>query len=83
MRRWLPSRPQAVSQQRRLKKLGRAIRLSLEKLEDRVVMAAGINEFGYLSPMAGPFGITAGPDGNLWFTETTANQVGRITPVAR
>ena len=25
-------------------------------------------------------GITAGPDGNLWFTETTANRIGRITP---
>ena len=23
--------------------------------------------------------ITAGPDGNLWFTESTANQIGRIT----
>ena len=25
-------------------------------------------------------GITAGPDGNLWFTEPNANQIGRITP---
>jgi virginiamycin B lyase len=24
--------------------------------------------------------ITTGPDGNLWFTEQRANQVGRITP---
>jgi len=24
--------------------------------------------------------ITTGPDGNLWFTETNANQIGRITP---
>src|SRR5713101_2953032 len=29
---------------------------------------------------SGPFGITAGPDGNLWFTESEANQLGRITP---
>jgi streptogramin lyase len=27
-----------------------------------------------------PTGIALGPDGNLWFTETNANQIGRITP---
>ncbi len=27
-----------------------------------------------------PFGITAGPDGNLWFVLQGTNQVGRITP---
>ena len=27
-----------------------------------------------------PCRITAGPDGNLWFTELTGNQIGRITP---
>jgi streptogramin lyase len=27
-----------------------------------------------------PAGITAGPDGNLWFTENGANQVGKVTP---
>ncbi len=27
-----------------------------------------------------PFGITAGPDGNLWFTESQGNKIGRITP---
>ena len=26
-----------------------------------------------------PFGITAGPDGNLWFTESSGNKIGRIT----
>jgi streptogramin lyase len=26
-----------------------------------------------------PSGITTGPDGNLWFTELNANQIGRIT----
>src|SRR5664279_1935753 len=29
---------------------------------------------------SGPQGITGGPDGNLWFTEYQANQIGRITP---
>ncbi len=33
-----------------------------------------------LTPGASPSGITAGPDGNLWFTEANANQIGRITP---
>jgi streptogramin lyase len=26
-----------------------------------------------------PVGITAGPDGNLWFTENAGNKIGRIT----
>ena len=33
-----------------------------------------------ITPSAGLGGITAGPDGNLWFTEQSANQIGRITP---
>jgi streptogramin lyase len=35
-----------------------------------------------LAPGVGLWGITAGPDGNLWFTEETHNAVGRITPGA-
>jgi len=27
-----------------------------------------------------PQGITAGPDGNLWFTEFNVDKIGRITP---
>lgn len=27
-----------------------------------------------------PYGIAAGPDGNLWFTEYVGNRIGRITP---
>ena len=30
---------------------------------------------------AKPLGITAGPDGNLWFTEQIGNRIGRITPL--
>ena len=29
---------------------------------------------------SGPFGIAAGPDGNVWFTEDLGNKIGRITP---
>ncbi len=36
----------------------------------------------YTTPTASsyPVSITAGPDGNLWFVESQANAVGRITP---
>jgi streptogramin lyase len=50
-----------------------------------VAMASGptISEFeAGLTPNVGLWGITSGPDGNLWFTEETHNAVGRITPGA-
>src|SRR5947209_2712050 len=52
---------------------------ALEGLEDRALPSGGITE--YLVPTAGsqPAQITAGPDGALWFTESTANKLGRIT----
>src|ERR1700730_2683445 len=37
--------------------------------------SAGITAGSY------PFGITTGPDGNLWFTEEIGNRIGRITPL--
>jgi hypothetical protein len=27
----------------------------------------------------GPFGIASGPDGNIWFTESSVNRIGRMT----
>jgi len=40
--------------------------------------AAGtVTTFPVASP---PYFITAGPDGNLWFTRISANAIGRITP---
>jgi sugar lactone lactonase YvrE len=33
-----------------------------------------------ITPNSVPVAITAGPDGNLWFTQHGSNQVGRITP---
>ncbi len=44
----------------------------------RITPAGHISEFS-LSSNSYARGITAGPDGNLWFTEA-ANDVGRITP---
>lgn len=42
--------------------------------------AQSITEFPV--PIAGsnPFAITAGPDGNLWYTELGGNRIGRLTP---
>jgi streptogramin lyase len=42
-----------------------------------------ITEFGLPTPNSVPEGITAGPDGNLWFAEYAfgkGNQIGRMTP---
>ena len=33
-----------------------------------------------LADQSHPGGITAGPDGNVWFTERSADRIGRITP---
>ena len=38
-----------------------------------------ITEFPIPTVLSGPEGITAGPDGNLWFTELGADKIGRIT----
>jgi uncharacterized repeat protein (TIGR01451 family) len=54
-------------------------RPALEALEGRQLLAAPITEF----PIpAGAAGITAGPDGNLWFT-LFDNEIGRITPTGQ
>ncbi len=42
--------------------------------------ASPISEFALPTANSGPYGIAAGPDGALWFTEKNADQVGRITP---
>jgi streptogramin lyase len=39
-----------------------------------------VTEFPLANPHSGPAGITAGPDGNVWFTENAGNAVGKITP---
>jgi streptogramin lyase/pimeloyl-ACP methyl ester carboxylesterase len=43
------------------------------------VTAGPIVEYQIPSASSLPRGITRGPDGNLWFTEAQANQIGRIT----
>jgi streptogramin lyase len=56
---------------------GRA-RLGVEQLEDRCLMTASIAEYPVPSGNS-PFGITQGPDGNVWFTEK-AGQIGMMNP---
>src|SRR5262249_48734043 len=57
-------------------------RLQVEGLESRCLLSVTINEFPILTTNSGPLGITTGPDGNLWFTETNGNpqHIGQINP---
>jgi virginiamycin B lyase len=41
---------------------------------------AKISEVTLPNPGSGPYGITFGPDGNIWFTEYTSNKIGRYDP---
>jgi streptogramin lyase len=52
----------------------------LEALEDRCVPAVGATEVPLPTGSSNPRYITAGPDGNLWFTEQGTARIGRITP---
>jgi streptogramin lyase len=53
-------------------------RLVLERLEDRTLPSSLFQEFT-VTQGSQPDGITAGPDGALWFGEVGANKIGRIT----
>ena len=45
-------------------------------------VAQVVTEFSAgITANSNPIGITAGPDGNLWFAERHAQQIGRITPL--
>src|SRR4051794_7045634 len=52
----------------------------LEGLEDRCLLTPVITEFTLPTADSGTTYVTAGPDGNIWFTEGSANKVGRINP---
>src|SRR5438874_12969818 len=53
-------------------------RLHLEAFEERCLLS-GINEIRLVESAPLPFGITAGPDGALWFTESGSGKIGRIS----
>src|SRR5262245_22580212 len=52
----------------------------LEGLEDRCLLSNTITEYPVPTASAGVRGLTAGPDGNLWFTENPGNKVGMVNP---
>ena len=72
--------PHAPSRQSSSRRRLRASLPTLEALESRCLLAVTIQEFPIPTPASHPFGMTAGADGNLWFTESAADKIGRITP---
>ena len=45
----------------------------------RISTSGTITEFPVPTSDSSPYGITAGPDGNLWFTEAGGNKIGTST----
>jgi virginiamycin B lyase len=55
--------------------------LALSCVVSGALSAQAVTEFSAgITPGSRPLGITAGPDGNLWFTEQGGDRIGRITP---
>jgi hypothetical protein len=46
----------------------------------RITPAGVVNEFAVPTASSAPEWITAGPDGDLWFSEAEVSKIGRITP---
>ena len=44
------------------------------------VAGPAIREFRIPTPSSHPQGVAKEPDGNGWFSETSANKIGRLTP---
>jgi len=48
----------------------------------RITPSGVITEFAEnLSADSQPYGIKAGPDGNIWFTEKDSNRIGRVSEI--
>src|SRR6266540_3081497 len=51
----------------------------VESLEDRCLLStSGFTQVPL--PSKGPAELTAGPDGNMWYANSIANLIGRISP---
>jgi virginiamycin B lyase len=50
---------------------------------DRISIGGSVTTFSVGTTNSSPESIQPGPDGNLWFTEPDANQIGRITPAGQ
>jgi virginiamycin B lyase len=55
-------------------------RPGVEALESRRLMALSFNEFPILTANSGSTWITGNPNGNVYFVETGANQIGQFNP---
>ena len=55
-------------------------RIRVDKIGEINPTTHAITEFALPTVTADPRGITAGPDGNLWFTEHAAETIGEINP---
>ena len=61
------------------KRNGRRRRPRLEGLESRQLLTTTLNDGFGLTGVAGPQGITAGPNGTVWFANTLSSQVQSLT----
>jgi sugar lactone lactonase YvrE len=81
--RWLSQAPEPRAPKRRFPRSAkpRPYQPDLEQLERRWLPASltGITEFAIPTANSGPQGITVGPDGNLWFVETSASKIAKVT----
>ena len=53
--------------------------LCLAVVAPQMATAQTISEFALPNAGSNPYGIAAGPDGALWFTQYNGNRIGRIT----
>jgi streptogramin lyase len=50
---------------------------------ERISLNGNVTTFNVGTTSSSPSSISAGPDGNLWFTEPDADKIGRITPAGQ
>jgi streptogramin lyase len=74
---FIPGGDRAPTYRRRTRTL--LIAIALAALSGGIARAQQIVEFPVPTAASEPLGITAGPDGAVWFTENSGNRIGRIT----
>src|SRR5262249_11522097 len=81
--RWLarPQRPHGKKRKFPRSARPRQVQPDFEQLEIRWMPAAlsGITEYAVPTASSGPKQITSGPDGLLWFTESSASKIAKVT----
>ena len=53
---------------------------TVERLEARQLLANGLSEFAVNTAASQPLYLTAGSDGNTWFTEYSSGKIGKMAP---